>query len=224
MFSLLSRTTARWNSDYGTRRGLFKTFVPSQMEYALYLQPLSPATFLRANTLLRAAVSWILRRTVTPRDLLRGLLLAGLVPVRQRAHLLGVRHLAKFQAQASRPEATVRDSRNWGTLRSAPALLPLARMLHDPPETAPGLSKSLQAIQDSIALEANSGHLRKIPPHEKGPPVLRGPFSTSAKRTADLSYLKRLPTDMGTRPLLPALKTQLEHTSPQHTVLQNLLD
>lgn len=82
--------------------------------------------------------------------------MAGLTSVRQKADLLGVQHLAKFQAQASRPEEASRDRKNWDTLLSDPVLLSLSLTLYDPPGTALGLPNSLQTLWDSVAFEANA--------------------------------------------------------------------
>lgn len=129
-----------------------------------------------------------------------------------------------FQAQTFRHEATIRDHRNWDTLRSALVLLSLARMLYDPLGIAPGLLKSVHTIRESIFHEGNAGHSRNIPSYEKVPPVYRGPFSTSAKRMAALRYLNRLLPDTEIRFLLPALKIYQEHRSSERSALQDLLD
>lgn len=60
----LDLATRNRSSDYDTRRMLVKTFVYSQWEYVLYLQPTFLPLTLAAEKLVQACSSWILRTSV----------------------------------------------------------------------------------------------------------------------------------------------------------------
>lgn len=172
-----------------------------------------------------AGGAWILRTTIGPRNLVRGLLLAGLVPFLQRRQTLGVRKLSKFQKLAANRDSSARDRRNWETPREAPSLLHLSVGLSRSQNDDSDLSRLLQVeIRETLIRAANAGHIRKISTHDKGPPALRGQLSNFAKLTAALWYLNRLPPGAELRPLLPALKVELESPSPHLDDLQVLLD
>lgn len=195
------------------------------MEYADYLQPCTMESLLRANKLMQGGGSWILRTAVEPRNLSRGLLMSGLVPFLKRLQILEARQLSKYQQRAANRPSSARDRRNLITLRQAPSLLHLSARFPRSQGDDTDRSRFLQAeICETLIKESRASHIRKIPTHEKGQPVLRDQISNSAKRTAALWYLNRLLPRAELRPLLPALKVELELSSLKLDVLQALLD
>lgn len=191
------------------RGSFFKTFVSSQSEDALYLQPCTPWAFLWVNKLMQAGPSCIIRNTVDPRDLTRDLLVASPVPFLKRGQILYVRQLEKFQDLATNRESTARDRRNWEGLRKAPFLLHFSERFSCLQNGDTDSPRSIQAeIRATLIKETNIGHIRKVQTNEKSSPIFWGQFLNSARLPAALRYLNHLPLCVELQFLLPPLKTE----------------
>lgn len=133
--------------------------------------------------------------------------MAGLVSFLHFRQIIGVWQLSKSQKRAASLDSTARDLRNWESLLQVPSLLHLSSRKSRSRDDNSDISRSLQAeIRETLIKETNAGHIRKIYIHEKGPLVLRGQLSSSAKRTAPLCYLNRLTQCAELLHFLPTLK------------------
>lgn len=187
----LDRATMNWNSDYNTRRALVKTFVYSQRDYLLYLQPMSPPLTLAPDRPVQAYASWILRTSVPDLQKAGGAWLARLSTFLLRRTKQGYRALAKLQARVLDVAASSRDTRNWGILKNHEFLREAPRELERMQQKADSHYTShtrISVAEEQHYRSMNTGILRRIP-STSPTPALSTSLSPSAKRTSARSYL-----------------------------------
>lgn len=220
---LLIRETENWQKNPKDRRKLVKSFIWSQVDYMLALQPITPTVLQAAMKLEKAALGWILATKINPNQLSRASAIALLPSIWTRRFIKATSVLTKFKGSlVSNSGNPLRRRRNYLILTQYGTLKPLlAGPLQGIPtassyESAISAGSTAIAMAKDIALRyANANVRRQIPISGKQlPPALRSHMGRLVSRRAIIWYLNRLPArSENHREALPRLKTLLERNS-----------
>lgn len=206
----------RWNLGMDARINIVKTFVLSQIEYVLPLQPMLASTVAKVAKLEMVCLAWVLKAKITTPLMTRARTLARIPSTVTRRRIQALRVLGKFAAAASENPNNARAVRNWEVLRHFSALRPIAaaQLCSGQPQEIRDRSgeAAKEVLEEAFAL-GNKNRVRQIPLANlrKLPPALRSDLSRSAKHKAVLWYLNKLPVRTErVRAVLPQLRPLLE--------------
>ncbi len=192
--SLLTRLLKNVHLDIQARSSIVKSFVFSQIDYVLYLQPLTASVKIQASALESRATEFILRYKFPQTQKDRAMAMANLPSLRSRRYKHMVNAIHKLYS-VTLDQPTSKQLRNWNTLRSFDTIAAFLRRHPLPSDSLEQLDSwkktRLQAIESEKWPQANK-FKRKLP-QSKHPPTLSSKhLSHHAKSLITKWYFNKL--------------------------------